>query len=81
VDANGAIVMMTAQNLLNLASQKLFTIAEPALVPAITPGGIVPGIIQPGEWVSIYGTNLASNATWMGDFPTPLGGTSVGIVK
>jgi uncharacterized protein (TIGR03437 family) len=39
----------------------------------------VPGTIQPGEWVSIYGTNLASNATWTGNFPTTLGGTSVTI--
>jgi uncharacterized protein (TIGR03437 family) len=38
------------------------------------------GIIQPGEWVSIYGTNLASGtAVWNGDFPTILGGTSVKI--
>jgi uncharacterized protein (TIGR03437 family) len=79
VEAGGAIVMMAAQDLLNLASQKLFQIAEPPLVPAITTGGIVPGTIQPGEWVSIYGTNLANNATWKGDFPTTLGGSSVTI--
>ena len=79
VQAGGAIAMMAAQDLLNLASQKLFQIAEPPLVPAITTGGIMPGTIQPGEWVSIYGTNLASNATWKGDFPTTLGGTSVSI--
>jgi len=53
--------------------------------PAITSGGIVPvdsssATIQPGEWVSIYGTNLAAaNATWTGNFPTSLGGTSVTI--
>jgi uncharacterized protein (TIGR03437 family) len=53
--------------------------------PAISPGGIVPldsqtGIIQPGEWVSIYGANLASGtAIWNGDFSTSLGGTSVEI--
>ena len=36
--------------------------------------------IQPGEWVSIYGTNLASTtATWNGDFPTFLAGTRVTI--
>jgi hypothetical protein len=34
--------------------------------PSITPGGIVPiystvSTIQPGEWVSIYGTNLAND--------------------
>ena len=36
--------------------------------------------IQPGEWVSIYGTNLASGTVaWTGNFPTSLGGTSVTI--
>ena len=53
--------------------------------PAITTGGIVPvysaaTTIQQGEWVSIYGTNLASGTfTWNGDFPKSLGGTSVTI--
>jgi uncharacterized protein (TIGR03437 family) len=80
VETNGVTVSMTAQDLLNLASQKLMQIAEPSLLPAISSGGIVPGTIQPGEWVSIYGTNLASGtATWTGNFPTSLGGTSVTI--
>ncbi len=58
-------------------------------VPAITTtngtNGIVPvysgvNTIQSGEWVSIYGTNLASSVvTWGGDFPTQLGGTSVTV--
>ena len=53
--------------------------------PAISAGGVVPinstvSTIQPGEWISIYGTNLASGvATWTGNFPTSLGGTSVTI--
>jgi hypothetical protein len=57
--------------------------ASQSQTPAI--GRIVPlygtvGIIQPGEWVSIYGTNLASGkAVWNGDFPTSLGGTRVEI--
>src|SRR5438128_1483930 len=56
-----------------------------AQVPSISPNGIVPlfsasTTIQPGEWVSIYGTNLASGtAVWTGNFPTSLGGTSVTI--
>jgi uncharacterized protein (TIGR03437 family) len=78
-DSSYADVQAT-QQLLNLTSQKLLSIAEPVLSPAITTGGIVPGTIQPGEWVSIYGTNLASEtATWTGNFPTSLGGTSVTI--
>jgi uncharacterized protein (TIGR03437 family) len=53
--------------------------------PSISPGGIVPlcstvGIIEPGEWVSIFGSNLASvTAGWNDDFPTSLGGTRVEI--
>jgi uncharacterized protein (TIGR03437 family) len=48
-------------------------------------GGAVPvysasNTIAPGEWISIYGSNLASSdATWNGDFPQSLGGTSVSI--
>jgi uncharacterized protein (TIGR03437 family) len=80
VEASGVVVSTTAQNLLSLASQKLLTIAEPPLLPAITSGGIVPGTVQPGEWISIYGTNLASETeTWTGNFPTSLAGTSVTI--
>ena len=51
--------------------------------PTISTGGMVPlydssNAIQPGEWVSIFGANLASGtAVWKGDFPTSLGGTSV----
>jgi uncharacterized protein (TIGR03437 family) len=53
--------------------------------PTIGAGGVVPvdssvNTIQPGDWASIYGTDLASgNATWNGDFPTSLGGTSVTV--
>jgi uncharacterized protein (TIGR03437 family) len=60
-------------------------IARFSLAPAIAPGGIVPidssvSTIQPGEWVSIFGVNLASaSASWTGNFPTSLGGTSVTI--
>lgn len=60
-------------------------LAVSAAAPSIASGGIVPvnstvTTIQPGEWVSIYGTNLASSTvTWNGNFPTSLGGTSVTI--
>jgi uncharacterized protein (TIGR03437 family) len=53
--------------------------------PTVTAGGIVPinstvSTVQAGEWVSIYGSNLANGtATWTGNFPTSLGGTSVTI--
>ena len=56
-----------------------------SFLPSILQNGIVPvgstsSTIQPGQWVSIYGTNLASGtATWTGNFPTSLGGASVMI--
>jgi uncharacterized protein (TIGR03437 family) len=59
--------------------------AAQAQAPIISVGGVVPvfssvPIIQPGEWVSIYGSNLASGtAASDGDFPTSLGGTSVEV--
>jgi uncharacterized protein (TIGR03437 family) len=53
---------------------------DPPLLPAIQSGGIEPATIQPGEWVSIFGNNLAtSTANWNADFPTSLGGASVTI--
>jgi uncharacterized protein (TIGR03437 family) len=65
------------------ADTAVLTCLAPA--PSIAPGGVVPvyssvNTIQPGEWVSIYGTNLAtSTSNWNGDFPKSLGGTSVTI--
>ncbi len=53
--------------------------------PVITQGGVVPvystvTTIQPGSWISIYGTNLAASPqVWNGDFPTTLGDISVTI--
>src|SRR5579863_517298 len=53
--------------------------------PKIATGGITPifsssTTVQPGSWVSIYGTNLASGtAQWKGNFPTVLGGVTVTI--
>ena len=53
--------------------------------PVISAGGVVPifgtaGVIQSGEWVSIYGKNLAAaTASWHGEFPVSLNGTSVTI--
>jgi uncharacterized protein (TIGR03437 family) len=56
-----------------------------SLAPSIMRNGVVPNdssatTIEAGEWVSIYGVNLAGvPATWTGNFPTSLGGTSVTI--
>jgi uncharacterized protein (TIGR03437 family) len=53
--------------------------------PSIFPGGVAPifsstNTIQPGEWISIFGLNLApAPATWSGNFPQSLGGVNVTI--
>lgn len=53
--------------------------------PVINAGGVVElgsssNTVQPGSWVSIFGSNLASGTNvWNNDFPTSLGGTSVTI--
>jgi uncharacterized protein (TIGR03437 family) len=60
-------------------------IGKISLGASINPGGIVPNgssapVIAAGEWVSIFGANLAgATATWTGNFPTSLGGVSVTI--
>ena len=51
----------------------------------ISPNGVVAldstiSTIQPGSWISIFGTNLATGTfVWSGDFPISLGGVSVTI--
>jgi uncharacterized protein (TIGR03437 family) len=53
--------------------------------PTVNSGGVVPifsssTTIQPGSWISIYGTNFtAATAVWNGDFPQSLGGVTVTI--
>jgi uncharacterized protein (TIGR03437 family) len=49
-------------------------------VPLFSTQGVVPGTAQSGEWITIYGTNLAAGtATWTGNFPTVLGGATVTV--
>jgi uncharacterized protein (TIGR03437 family) len=63
------------------------TQAKSALVPSINASGVGPiyskaTTIQPGSWISIYGSNLVSSlGIWDGTPPTPtsLGGASVMI--
>jgi len=68
-----------------LLTNVVVTAAAAPQLPSILSSGIVPvystsTTIQPGEWVSIYGSNLAStSATWSGNFPTSLGNTTVTI--
>jgi uncharacterized protein (TIGR03437 family) len=72
---------------LGLSSPALaVSIAVAAPVPAFATNGIAPaygyppGRIEPGSWVSLYGTNLASRtASWNGEFPKSLGGVTVTI--
>ena len=81
VDSKGTVYFADSEN---NAIRLLKPLASPN-VPMIFPAGIVPlyssvNAIQPGEWISIYGTNLASSiATWNGTFTTSLNGTSVTV--
>jgi uncharacterized protein (TIGR03437 family) len=67
------------------ADNNRIRLLTPGTPPVVSRGGVVPvyspvPVIQPGSWVSIYGSNLASGtAIWNGDFPMSLGGTSVSI--
>ena len=50
--------------LIEKARQAILNPADQTSAPAISPNGIAPifgtaGTIQPGEWITIYGTNLA----------------------
>jgi uncharacterized protein (TIGR03437 family) len=62
-----------------------FSVTGAAGAPAVTQGGVVAAsssstTIQPGSYVTIYGTNLASTTeTSTGNFPTMLGGVTVTI--
>jgi uncharacterized protein (TIGR03437 family) len=79
VNAAGYVYIADAAN----NAIRLLKPATSATAPAVTPGGIVPACssvntIQPGEWISIYGTNLAGSfVSWNGTFITSLGSTSV----
>ena len=65
--------------------REVYAAASPGSTPSITSAGVVPiyssaTTIQPGSWVSIFGSNLASAATtWNNDFPITLDGTTVTI--
>jgi uncharacterized protein (TIGR03437 family) len=80
-DALGDLFIADQNN--NRIREVSISAGQPA--PSITTGGVVPiysnvSTVEPTEWVSIFGTNLArGNATWNGNFPTSLGGTSVTI--
>jgi uncharacterized protein (TIGR03437 family) len=60
-------------------------LSPPLPTPTINSGGVVPinsssTTVEPGSWISIYGTNFAAaTSTWNGDFPQSLGGLSVTI--
>jgi uncharacterized protein (TIGR03437 family) len=79
INSGAGIVMAPAAVTAALAA------AAAAQGPTINSGGVVPiysavNTIEPGSWVSIYGTNLApAAATWNGDYPITLGDVSVAV--
>ncbi len=64
-----------------IAKISLFTVTpQSPTITSVVPVDSSSGTIQPGEVVSIFGTNLAPAAeSTTGNFPTSLGGTSVTI--
>ncbi|MGD1071163.1 MAG: IPT/TIG domain-containing protein [Bryobacteraceae bacterium] len=62
-----------------------FVGVAPGVPPAIMSNGVVAldsssNVVQPGEWISIYGADLARGTlSWNGNFPTSLGGTTVTV--
>jgi uncharacterized protein (TIGR03437 family) len=94
IEPGGATVLMSAQDMLNLASEKLLELAEPFTAPAIT--GLVSdasftagGAVASGSWVAVFGSGLApaedtrpwNTATEIvnGALPVNLDGTSVTV--
>jgi uncharacterized protein (TIGR03437 family) len=83
-NASAAATTVTMSSPLNVTANFKPSVSPTA--PTIIPGGVVPvdstrPVVQPGSWISIYGTNLGPSTpvNWNGDFPTMLGGTSVTI--
>jgi uncharacterized protein (TIGR03437 family) len=74
-----------ASTTVTMGAPQMVTANFVSTAPAINTGGIVPlyssvPTIQPGSWVSIYGSKLANTtAVWDGSFPVSLGGVSVTI--
>ncbi len=57
---------------------RLLTPGTAPAISTIAPIYSSAAVVQPGSWVSIFGSNLASGTSiWNGDFPKTLGGTSV----
>jgi uncharacterized protein (TIGR03437 family) len=55
-------------------------VGTPPVIESVVPLYSSINTIQPGSLISIYGSNLAtSTASWNGDFPVSLAGTSVSI--
>ena len=86
----GTIIIHVSLSFPNVASvatlaDNISFILNPQTPPQISTGGVVPvystsSTIQPGSWVSLYGTNLASSTTvWNGDFPQLLGNVTVTV--
>jgi trimeric autotransporter adhesin len=76
-----SIVALNPGGAPSAAARLSITVAQ----PAVAQGGVVPlysstSVIQPGSWISIYGTGLGNGTyTWTGNYPTSLGGTTVKI--
>jgi uncharacterized repeat protein (TIGR02543 family) len=75
----GSVASSTAASTtVTIGSPQTVTATFASTVPTINAGGIVPlyssvSVIQPGSWISIYGSKLANTtAVWAGNFPVSL---------
>jgi uncharacterized protein (TIGR03437 family) len=80
-NANGDLIAVyTPGNAGGLSDPVSVIVPSTPVFSAVAPIFSITETIQPGEWVSIYGTSLAgSTVIWSGDFRTSLGGTTVTI--
>jgi uncharacterized protein (TIGR03437 family) len=50
------------------------------VITQVSPNDSASPVVQPGAWISIYGSNLANEVTvWSNNFPKSLGGVSVTV--
>ncbi len=87
MDRPAGIAVVTCRGLVYIADETSGIARVRLLTPPVSiyPRGVVPVFsssttIEPGSWVSIYGTGLAAGtSSWNGNFPESLGDTSVTV--
>ncbi len=79
------LIYISDQSTSGYQDGRIRLLTPPLPAPTINTGGVVPinsssTTVEPGSWISIYGTNFsATTSTWSGNFPQSLGNVSVTI--